>query len=205
MKIFRRIAAACAVAVVLPQMAMASLVDNDIYVEFYADGIYFLKGGAGGPCDDGVTANSIQQDTFGQTVDATSGYTFGSGDIIADCYFDGDALSIVGDTLNLTVGSNVAWGPMTITMSGWEETLLAVNVTLNGLAVPSGADGVSSETLTASSWMANLSYSVNDQITFTFLFDDNTGGPTGEVPLPMSAALLLTGIGGFAATRRRRG
>ena len=208
MKFLATLIAVCfAAALSLPQAAIASLAINNLNIEFYSLGIYNITGGSGGACDDGITATAVEQDTVAQTIDATSGYTFGSGDLIADCYFlTGDGMSISGDTLTIQVG-DAAWGPMTIRVSGWSDTLTDVIVNGDSAHVNDGSNGVSLDTLTASYWEAQLGYDAGSTNTFQFVFDDSgsgTGNPP-NVPLPATGLLLLGGLGGIAALKRRRG
>ena len=201
MKVFRRIAAACAVAVVLPQVAMATLLSPTLYVEI--DYSY----------DFGVLPVFSQTLTTNPTVDASSGYTFqdepvSDGDetnnSINLLFFAGEFLTIGndagGDFLEYSFNSDPNWISASILLSGWApDTLLSVT--------PEGSSAFLTSTIgtNGENWVGTFDFSTNNTGKFYFGFQDDTGGPTGEVPLPMSAALLLTGIGGFAATRRRRG
>ena len=197
MKIFRRIAAACAVAVLLPQMAMASLLSPNLYVE-----IEYTYG----------TLN--QTLTTLPTVDASAGYTFqdetvydgddANNQINFNLFFPTEFITIGndsgGDFLQYSFINDPGWVSASILLSGWApHTLLSVTAD-GGSAYLTSTIGTNGE-----DWIGTFDFAANNTGKFYFGFQDDTGGPTGEVPLPMSAALLLTGIGGFAATRRRRG
>jgi hypothetical protein len=183
-------ALAVAASLALPGIASASLLDPSLTIRFQ----YTPFPGASG--DNTATADT----SFGFT------WQNGDGTELDEYFLEGDSLSVVSSSI-LRLGTNptFAWGPMTMTVSGW-----AADQKLTG--VTGGGTGVSAETVADDQWQANLNYAVSTVTDFLFSFETVTpppggGGGTGPmapVPLPAGMVLLLSALGGLVVMRARK-